>query len=388
MTRDAAPLFRRDGPDSLWLHMLQSTLHQGLQQNIGDVQQRMARMLTGVRRYQTSTVPAAVRDYPVVWRAGAARMLHLPLTNRRARAHPVVLIPSLINGWEILDLLPQISMARYLANQQFDVYILDWGDVQGDEQGQTLERLLHGRLADGVAAVHAMADAPVTLMGYCMGGLLMAGAMPVVRDRVAAAVYLATPWNFHAGDPLLTRLVRSWVAAMPASLGLSDAITNSQVQALFAQVDPEMAIHKFARFADMAADDPALGVFIAVEDWLRSGRDLPASLARPCLNDWYLENRTGLGQWRVGGHAIVAATLASVPSYVVVPMRDRLVEPQTALPLATLIGGVATLVTPDMGHIGIMSSPRAKTQVWEGLAQWLRQTLKDARLTPSRRARA
>jgi polyhydroxyalkanoate synthase len=315
-------------------------------------------------------------------------MLHLPLTNRRARAHPVVLIPSLINGWEILDLLPQISMARYLANQQFDVYILDWGDVQGDEQGQTLERLLHGRLADGVAAVHAMADAPVTLMGYCMGGLLMAGAMPVVRDRVAAAVYLATPWNFHAGDPLLTRLVRSWVAAMPASLGLSDAITNSQVQALFAQVDPEMAIHKFARFADMAADDPALGVFIAVEDWLRSGRDLPASLARPCLNDWYLENRTGLGQWRVGGHAIVAATLASVPSYVVVPMRDRLVEPQTALPLATLIGGVATLVTPDMGHIGIMSSPRAKTQVWEGLAQWLRQTLKDARLTPSRRARA
>ncbi len=363
--------FHRDGPDSLWLHMLQATLSMGVQHNPTVVQQKIAAMLTGIKKYQTWPTPPIHRAHRIVWQEGASRLMFVKPSADVADQPPIILVPSLINGWEILDLLPDLSFARYLAAQVGPVYILDWGDLTIDCGIQTLVDLLHGRLAAAVRAVRARHNQPVTAMGYCMGGVLVAGAMPVIGDDIDRVVYLATPWDFHAGDPLVTRLVRGWQAVLGLPLGATPHIPNSQIQALFAQVDPEMAAQKFTRFAGMTRDDPAAQIFMAVEDWLRTGHDLPGVLARQCLQDWYHDNRTAGGAWRVGDYYITPGLLAGPHSLVIAPRRDRLVEPQTARALASFIGSRASLMSPDMGHIGLMSSPRAKDQVWAPMTEWL-----------------
>src|SRR5438874_2062013 len=42
-------------------------------------------------------------------------------------AHPILLIPSLINRHYVLDLMPGKSFAEWLVAQGHDVYCIDWG---------------------------------------------------------------------------------------------------------------------------------------------------------------------------------------------------------------------------------------------------------------------
>lgn len=363
--------YSRSGPDALVLHLLQSMVSAGRSGDLITAQQKMHDMLAGIRRYQTCGVPPVVRDHAVIWQRGPVRLLHVKAPERNRHKSPVILIPSLVNGWEILDLLPEQSFARYLQQKGFDVHIIDWGDLREEPDIQTLPQLLFDILAPMVRMVSATAGSRVITMGYCMGGLLMAGAVPEMRAHLAAQVYLATPWDFHTGDPYLTRLVRAAAPQMLSVLQGTGYWPNTQVQMLFASVDPDMAIQKFARFYGLAPDDPAYAHFVAVEDWLQTGRDLPRDIALVCLRDWYLQNKTGQGSWQVGVHPVTASTLSEVPSLVVAPARDRLVETQTAQALARAMGRRAKLLTPDIGHIGMMASARAAELAWDPVVSWL-----------------
>ena len=59
-----------------------------------------------------------------------------------------------------------------------------------------------------------------------------------------------------------------------------------------------------------------------------------------------------------------------MPAYVVVPGKDRIVPPESALPLAKLLP-YASLHEPMTGHIGMVASTKAPHQVWAPLMSWL-----------------
>jgi len=54
-----------------------------------------------------------------------------------------------------------------------------------------------------------------------------------------------------------------------------------------------------------------------------------------------------------------------------VPARDRIVPPESALPLATLIPG-ALLHQPAAGHIGMAAGGTAEAALWRPLLEWVR----------------
>ena len=109
---------------------------------------------------------------------------------------------------------------------------------------------------------------------------------------------------------------------------------------------------------------------MALEDWLNDGVPLAAPVARECLAGWYGENAPMRGEWRVAGLPVDPSKLA-LPTYVAVPARDRIVPPESALPLAALIPG-AVLHQPAAGHIGMAAGSSAEAALWRPLLQWMR----------------
>jgi poly(3-hydroxyalkanoate) synthetase len=55
---------------------------------------------------------------------------------------------------------------------------------------------------------------------------------------------------------------------------------------------------------------------------------------------------------------------------VAVPGRDRIVPPESALPLAGLIAG-ALLHQPAAGHVGMVAGASAERALWGPLQDWL-----------------
>lgn len=146
------------------------------------------------------------------------------------------------------------------------------------------------------------------------------------------------------------------------------------IQSLFAALDPFQVVRKFCAFAALDPTSERAMEFVALEDWLNDGVSLAAPVARECLVGWYGENTPALGNWRIAGHAI-RLTDVIVPTLVVVPERDRIVPPASALALARVLPNATTL-TPPLGHIGMVSSARAPAVLWPQLVQWLGSALR------------
>lgn len=323
----------------------------------------LQKFFKGVQKYQNHDFHRVMPELPVAWEKGAARLLAAQQGPAKYDV-PVVLVPSMVNGAEILDLLPERSMLRWLAAEEFDSHLFDWGTPVQDAAQAEIASAIHDRLIPALESL----DRPVLLLGYCMGGLFAAALATLRPDLVKGIVLLAAPWNFHdEKGALKARLQLVQPMALPY-MRQHQRLPESWMQAIFATLDPEGSIKKFAGFAAMPDGDPRENIFMAVEDWLNEGVDLPAGIARMCMEEWYAQNLPFLGVWHVAGTPVIAKDIR-VPTFVVAGKDDKIVPPDAALAFADQRLKCDRLVAAT-GHVGLIAGKTAVTDIWRPIAEW------------------
>ena len=314
-------------------------------------------LLAGIAAYRRHPYVRDVSDPPSVWSCGATRLL-----DYGGSGPALLLVPSLVNRFTVLDLSADRSMARFLVASGFHVLLLDWGWPGAAEAALDLDALITGRLLPVIAAL-----GPVILVGYCMGGLLTLAA-GLHAPQVRGVALLATPWDFQTGDAETVAAGARLFAQLAPVLELHGRLPVDVLQALFSLGDPPSVAAKYRAFAAMPQDSARARQFVALEDWLNDGVPLSAPVARDCLQGWYAENRPMRGAWTVAGAAVDPAQLR-VPSFIAIPGRDRIVPPESAEPLARLIAG-AVVHRPSAGHVGMVAGGDAEQALWRPLASW------------------
>ncbi len=334
---------------------------------------QMAGFMSAVMDYRRHPYRRMHDDPPALWRDGATRLLDYGTgPPGEGGGAPVLVIPSMINRGYVLDLSPGKSLMRFLAGLGHNPYLIDWGRPGPAERGLTLTDAIAGRLEGALDAVRGAAGGrKVAVIGYCMGGTLALALALRRRADLSSLALLAAPWDFHAESANQARAVATAAAPFLPLFDRLGAMPVDAIQAMFASLDPLLALRKFAAFARLDPASDRAREFVALEDWLNDGIALPAPIARECLMDWYGENAPGRGEWRVGGTRVRPAEL-DLPTLVVVPESDRIVPPNSALALARDIPG-ATRLAPSAGHIGMVVGSRARRLVWEPLAGWLQR---------------
>lgn len=337
---------------------------------------RFDAFLSGVRSYQN--FPAAresSNDVDIVWQCGTTRLLdYAPYSTG-----PVLfVVPSLVNRFEILDIDPAHSFLRFLVSIGVRPLVIDWQEPGDEEKTFALDDYMTKRLVPALAhAVQINKGRPCHLLGYCMGGLMALALSLMQPDRITTLTLMATPWDFApkgvGGVPAASTMMgqmfleqaRKWedhlekVGHLPAEL----------LQSVFTSFQSQQVLHKFMRFSSALPGASDMRRFVLTEDWLNDGVPLALAVMRECLHDWYEKNLTASLQWSVAGQ-IVDPRKVTVPVYLMVPKKDKIVPPESALPLVALIPD-ATLLEPDMGHIGLMTGDRAASDVWAPYAVWL-----------------
>ena len=305
----------------------------------------------------------------VVWQRGTTQLLDYGCSGI---GPTILVIPSLINRYYVLDLLPERSLLRHLASSGLRTLVIDWGTPGSEERHFDLTDYIVERLEAAFATAAEVAGAPVGIVGYCMGGLLALALALRRQSQVGCLALLATPWDFHAqnGRGRFLAVVADCLARVHGTAG---SVPVEVIQTLFFFLDPFSAERKFRRFAalDPASDEARR--FVALEDWINDGVPLALGVARDCGRSWYGDNEPVGGLWRVAGDPMRPQLLGR-PALVVVPGRDRIVSPGAAEPLAAALG-TATVLRPSLGHVGMMSAVRAPEMLWTPIAAWLRAQL-------------
>ena len=335
-------------------------------------QARARALVEGILAYRRHPYRRDLPPMPAVWSEGSCRLIDYgaaPSPDGPGPETPVLFVPSLVNRAHILDLEAETSLVRWLAGRGLRPYLVDWDRPGPAERGFTLTDYVAGRLESALDAVRARHAARPLLVGYCMGGLLALALALRRRDDLAGLALLATPWDFHADPGQSAALAAASATVMSPALDSLGELPVDAIQALFASLDPLLAVRKFIDFSRLDPASRKAVLFVALEDWINDGVPLTAPVARECLLGWYGENTPAKGRWRVAGRPVAPEALA-LPCLCVVPARDRIVPPASAAALGAAIPG-AEVLRPAIGHIGMIVSGGAKTRVWSPLADWL-----------------
>ena len=302
---------------------------------------RLTRVLAGLARYQQALPTPPRAPWPEV-----ARVSGVALRAGAAAGAPVVLVPSLINPPDVLDLAPGQSLAAHLAAAGFRPLLVDWGAAP---EPLGLAALVKERLVPLIATL----GGPVPLIGYCLGGTLaLAAAQAGGASRVAL---LAAPWRFAGyGERGRDALGQWWAQARALAQPLG-VVPMDLLQPAFWSLDPAALAAKYERLAE--ADPEMLAAFARLEDWANGGA--PLSLAAAADLAALFES---------GATGIDGDTVPDLPILDVVALRDRIVPPAAALTLP----GDSRRLEIDGGHVGMVVGSRARGLLWEPLGGFLK----------------
>ena len=243
--------------------------------------------LAGLRAYKI-----APRGQTGAAKPEIARVRGACLRDHGGAGPPAVLIPSLINPPNILDLDAQVSLADAIARMGRNALLLDWGPAS-----QRPELSVAGHVEELLLPLLRELGEPAALVGYCLGGTMAIGAANLVAvQRVAT---LASPWNFaRYPDNSRVALQDMWRHSQTASRELG-ALPMEVLQAAFWSLDPERTVNKFAEFGRLDPGSPQARRFVALEDWANEGEPLPFAAARELIEDLFGRDLPGSGQWEI-----------------------------------------------------------------------------------------
>lgn len=299
---------------------------------------------------------------------GGARLYHFR-GSAPSIQRPLLLIPSLINRWYVLDLRPGASLVEALVGAGLDVWCLDWGTPEDEDRYLDWEAV-NARLARATRRVRRETGADrIGLLGYCMGGTLTAIHAAQHAGELAALVTLAAPIDFKSGGMLRCMVDPSWFDAE----AIADAgnVSPEQMQSGFVALRPTLELGKLASMPELATDPAGRAAFLALDAWASDNIPFPAAAYRRYIGDLYQGNELVLGAHRVAGREVKLGAI-TCPTLVITASRDQICPPKAATALLDYIAAndKSTLDVPG-GHVGAVVGSRASREMYPALARWL-----------------
>ena len=301
-------------------------------------------------------------EYPL---EGGARLYRF--SGPRSIARPILLVPSLINRWYVLDLRPGASLVEALVGAGFDVWLLDWGVPQAEDRYLDWDAVLR-RLGRAARRVQRETARQIAMLGYCMGGTLTA-IHAAQHPDLAALVTLAAPIDFSQGGMLRRMVDPSWFDAD----AVADAgnVAPTQMQAGFVALRPTLDAAKLVSMPDLATDEKARNAFLALDEWATDNIPFPAEAYRRYIREMYQGNELALGTHRANGKPAPLGAI-KCPTLVITASRDSICPPSAATALLDHVGATDTaVVTVNGGHVGAVVGSKAAKEMYPALIRWL-----------------
>ena len=305
-----------------------------------------------------------------IHREGSARLYRFrrPEGAPAESGAPLLLVPSLINRWYVLDLRRGASLAAAMTEAGIDTFCLDWGVAEDEDRYLTWEAVL-SRLARAIRVVRRKTGAKrVTLLGYCMGATVAGIQAALEPGGIAGFINLLGPFDFSRGG-LLADLVdaRYFDAAAVAEAG---NVSAAQMQSGFTLLRPTAPLAKLMGFLDRGADPAFREGFEALEAWASDNVPFPGAAYETYIRELYQQNLLVRGRHRVGGRAVDLKSIRC-PVLTVVAEKDAICPPDAAQALNQACGSAdERVIRVPGGHVGAVVGAKAATALYPEIAKW------------------
>ena len=306
-----------------------------------------------------------------VWSAGRVKLIRYIPPTAAQHPEPVLFVPSLINRYYILDLLPERSLIKYLVGRGLNVYLLDWGRPTPADADLTLDDHLTHYLHQAVAAVQADSRAaPVSLLGYCMGGMFAAVYASLYPEQVGNMVNLAGPISYH-DDGVFSLLTRSTWFDPDKLVQTYGNIPADLLCWTFQMLRPTSHLARALALYEHMDNDDYVRSYAAMQTWIFDQVDFPGEAFRQYIKALYQENQLVKGAFTVNGRAVDLGNIRC-PLLNISSEHDETAPSESVKILNELVNSEENEQVVLKGpHVGMVAGSKAPHYLWPRLGDWL-----------------
>jgi len=319
----------------------------------------------------------------VVFQNDLIQLIQYYPSNGAVFRRPLLIIPPWINKYYILDLREKNSFVKWAVEQGHTVFVVSW--VNPDK------KLAHKRFDDymtegTIAALDAIEKATgereANVIGYCLGGTLLASTLGYLAargdPRIASATFFASMIDFAEAGELEVFIDEHQVAALEKRMHERGYLEGSEMATTFNMLRANDLIWSFVVNNYLLGRDPFPFDLLY---WNSDSTRMPATMHSYYLRNMYIRNLLA----QPGGIELdgVPIDLGQVRAavYFASTLEDHIAPWRSTYAGAKRFRGPVRFVLGGSGHIaGIVNPPAAnKYGYWthpklpDAADQWLKR---------------
>jgi len=297
----------------------------------------------------------------VVMRNDLVELIQYQPTTDRVHETPVLIIPSCIMKYYILDLTPANSMVGWLVDQGHTVYIVSWHNPDASDALLSMDDYVRdGVLASLDHVRHATGVAP-HLVGYCLGGTFAAiAAAAVGQDRpapMASLTLMAAETDFSEPGEMGVLLDEAQVTMLEDMMAEQGFLTGKQMAGSFQFLHARDLVWSSRTKRWLLGEDEVSNDLMV---WNADVTRLPAVMHSEYLRRCFLRNELAEGTFPFEGRPVSLHDIR-VPVFGIGTVKDHVAPWRSVYKMHRLVAGPVTFALTNGGHnAGIVSEPGHK----------------------------
>jgi polyhydroxyalkanoate synthase len=306
----------------------------------------------------------AITPGGVIYQNEVMQLIQYAPSTPRVHALPLLIVPPFINKYYILDLQPEDSFVRFAVGNGLTVFLISWRNITPELGHLTWEDYLERAVFQAMEVVGAVAGAPqMNLLGFCVGGTLLATALAVLAarrdERVKCATFLTTMLDFEDPGEISVYIDEAYVARKEAEYREGGVMRGVELAAAFASLRPQDLIWHYVVHNYLLGETPPPFDLLY---WNSDGANLPGALYCWYVRHMYLQNELRTpGALTLCGVPVDLGKIR-VPTYFLAAKEDHIVPWRAAYASARLLSGRIDFILTASGHIAGVVNPASKNR--------------------------
>jgi polyhydroxyalkanoate synthase subunit PhaC len=303
----------------------------------------------------------AITPGKVVLRNRLIELIQYEPVTPKVHAQPLLIVPSWIMKYYILDLTPQESLVKYLVAQGHTVFMVSWKNPQGEDRDLSMDNYLELGVLAAVDEVKTRGGAGgMHAMGYCLGGTLLSIAAALLgsapRNALKTVTLLAAETDFEEPGELGLFIDESQISFLEDRMAERGYLDGRQMAGAFQLINSKdlvwsKLVHEYLMGAQSQVN--------ALQAWNADATRLPARMHSEYLRKMYLHNELAEGDYQVRGRRVDLGDI-KVPMFVVATERDHVSPWKSVYKVLRLTHAPSTFLLTSGGHnVGIVNPPGA-----------------------------
>jgi len=302
----------------------------------------------------------AVSPGKVVFQNDLMQLIQYAPATEDVLKRPLLIIPPWINKFYILDLRPKNSFVKWAVEQGHTVFMISWVNPDETLAEKGFESYMHEGVFAALDAIEqATGERDANVIGYCLGGTLLATTLAYMTakadDRIKTATYFVTMTDFAEAGELGVFIDEAQIAALEEKMQKRGFLEGAEMATTFNLLRANDLIWTFVVNNYLLGQEPFPFDLLY---WNDDSTRMPAKMHSFYLRRMYQQNDLVKPGGIVLDGTPIDLTKITVPSYLISTREDHIAPWRSTYRATQLYGGPVRFVLAASGHIaGVVNSP-------------------------------